>query len=258
MISFLDFQITQIAACQVNLQPFRNFWFLTFPLQHSKWTKKLRGNHINFKSIQYVRPQPKNHWQCKNRCEDVFKLLPQNTQFKFAFKETQFLLARLSFVGIRSWSNFQEKATTLDDTGLFLIDSNTLFFDRLKWPSNNMILRATYMPTWPWKTCFDCSPRPPILKIRTPLLQDYLLQIIKQIKFPHEKWFAPQKRPTSNPFNPPHPTNHRHSHPFGLRLKKDVGKKCLEVHSSPKRPFQRFVFLPFPTFLSILQLLVVY
>lgn len=71
-------------------------------------------------------------WQCKKWWKQVSALLPQNSQNKFSSKGKQFLIERLSFIGIQSWSSFQEKVTTFGGAGLFTIDSNTLSFDWLK------------------------------------------------------------------------------------------------------------------------------
>jgi len=60
-------------------------------------------------------PHIKYHLTMKNRWFTVSASPPQKTQFIiFTIKGTQFLLTKLSFVGIRSWSNFQEKAITLE------------------------------------------------------------------------------------------------------------------------------------------------
>lgn len=98
----------------------------------------------------------------------------------------------------RSWSNFQEKATTLDGTRLFKLTQTPFsFIDSNDLPII-MILQATYTPTWPWKILFRL-----LSGFRRNMSFFPILKIIKQIKFPHKKWSTPQKIPTSNPCNHP-------------------------------------------------------
>ena len=116
-------------ACLINQKPLRSFLLQISPPQHSKSSNKLWG------VMKLISSHPKipNHimnmkWQWMKRREDDSTPGYKTHNSKIQLGGRTPLLARFSFVGIRSSKSCQENATTFRGAGLLQTNLNTISF----------------------------------------------------------------------------------------------------------------------------------
>jgi len=118
--SFLSFQITQITG-QINQKPRLSFLDLASFVQHWKCMNRFRGvTKLTWSQLNTFNHTFEMKSQCKKRWVDVSSIPQQNTQLTAASAFNTGLITRLTWVGIRSKNDVQEKVTTLNEMSVVI------------------------------------------------------------------------------------------------------------------------------------------